>query len=84
MPFPALRAIIVLPDFARSFSADEEEALNEPGSKASKGLTEKRAMRKGVNDGLAFRDVPEKRKEPAESVEAFFCLDLWLLWIKPK
>jgi hypothetical protein len=36
-------------------------ALNEFQAKAGKGLTEKRAMRKGVNDGLAFRDVPEKR-----------------------
>jgi len=32
-----------------------------PNQKAGKGLTEKRAKRKGVNGGLAFRDVPEKR-----------------------
>jgi len=29
-----------------------------------------------VNDGLAFRDVPEKRKEQAGRAEAFFCLDV--------
>ena len=55
-----------------------------PKSKAGKGLTEKRATRKGVNDGLAFRDVPEKRKEPAERAEAFFCLDFLVTFLSRK
>jgi len=48
---------IVLHDFARSFSADIRGILMEYGllikSRSKAG--------KGVNDGLAFRDVPEKR-----------------------
>jgi len=48
------------------------------GQRTKKGRPDRKAGRgKGVNDGLAFamRGALQKRKEPAERAEAFFCLD---------
>jgi len=40
----------------------------------------------GVNEGLAFAmcAARKRRKEPAERVEAFFCLDFLLLFYQEK
>ena len=81
MPFPALKAVIVLSDFARSWSVDRVHLvlltlLNE--SKIKEREADRKAGRVyGVNDGLAFAmcAARKRRKEPAERAEAFFCLD---------
>jgi len=70
-----------LSDYTRSWSVDWVHLvlltlLNDPQIK-QRGADRKAGQRKGVNGGLAFAmcGALQKRKEPAERAEAFFCLD---------
>ncbi len=89
MPFPALLPTIVLPDFARSCSADgriKPLALNKILKQNERWADRKAGRAYGGNDGLAFAmcAARKKRKEPAGSVEAFFCLDFLVTFLSRK
>jgi hypothetical protein len=92
MPFPALAATIVLPDFIRSCSVDERSHLKEsvllhnPWNKSGQRPDRKAGRVYGGNAGLAFAmcEARKKRKNRQGGMKLFSVLIFWLLLYQDK